>query len=168
MPQTKRGKTIAGSENMKKIAKWAAALPLALCLAVGAGARAADGYPFHGSQEQTYQDAIMGLLRPRIEEAVEQYYKPYFKDTPLPAPYDMTFVNADAMVNDSTMGYPSFYLITVEALPYFGPHISVGRDRLTFRTDNAGRIWLVKFDHLESHELPERYRYEIKDKWPPK
>jgi len=59
-------------------------------------------------------------------------------------------------------GYRSFsFLVTLEVTPVVGPHISVGKDRLTFDIGARG-VELTKYEHLETHELPLNWKHVMK------
>lgn len=125
-------------------------------------------YPFQGSAEKIYQDTIMGLIWPKINKAVDNYYKKYFKDNPLLAPYELKFLSVDARINEPNTGYPSFFEVKVQVMPYFGPHLNVGVDNITFKIGVLGDVQVKKFEHIKSYELPWNYQKIIISKWPPR
>ena len=53
----------------------------------------------------------------------------------------------------------------MEVQPYVGPHLSVGRDRITLKID-LDKVKVEKFEHIESFELPPNYQNIIKKKLP--
>lgn len=63
---------------------------------------------------------------------------------------------------------PYSYEVLVQVMPCFGPHITVGRDNLTFRVFAGGKARLEKFEHIERFEIPPNYRDTIIGKWPRK
>jgi len=48
--------------------------------------------------------------------------------------------------------------IIVEVEPYIGPHLSVGKDRITLKVTNQGIVSVEKFMHIESYELPANHQ----------
>ena len=57
------------------------------------------------------------------------------------------------------------YTVELEVQPYVGPHLSVGRDRITFNIE-LDEVSIEKFEHIESYELPPNYQDIIKKKLP--
>jgi hypothetical protein len=97
-------------------------------------------------------DILMLLLGKEFEKAVSNYYSEYLTVTPLVYPYQVDIVKVERIG-----GFRTFhFLLIVETTPVVGPHISVGKDRLTFEIAPTipGQVKLKKFEHLETHELP--------------
>ena len=118
--------------------------------------------PGKGSTDELYQDIYITLLEPYIQEAVNCYYKEYFKSAPTVAPYMV-----DIIVIDRPFGYRTFvFVINVQVMPYFGPHNAVGIDNITLKIGEENKIQIEKYDHIKSFELPSNYQDEIKGKWP--
>ena len=114
-------------------------------------------YPTEDSKELMVKDILMLLLGEEIEKAVNDYYSEYLTETPLVYPYQVDIVNVERVG-----GFRTFhFLITLETTPVVGPHISVGKDRLTLEIDPTipGQIKLKKFEHLETHELPPQWQH---------
>ncbi|MED1909056.1 DUF3888 domain-containing protein [Cytobacillus firmus] len=119
--------------------------------------------PPQDTKEMMVNDILMLLLGPEIDKAVSDYYSEYLTETPLVYPYQVEIVNVERVG-----GFRTFhFIITLETTPVVGPHISVGKDRLTFEiapTISPGQIKLKKFEHLETHELPPHWQDIIKRK----
>lgn len=117
--------------------------------------------PKKDSAQLQYQDMLMLFLLPHIDEAVRGHYIHTLKEQPLVYPYfvDVTEVKR---VN----GFRGFhFIITLEANPTVGPHISVGKDRLVFEvapTIPGGMVKLVEYKHLKTHELPPHWQNIVK------
>jgi Protein of unknown function (DUF3888) len=113
--------------------------------------------PPEDTKELMVNDILMLLLGPEIDKAVSDYYSIYLNESPSVYPYQVEIVNLERVG-----GFRTFhFLITLEATPVVGPHISVGKDRLTFEispTITPGQIKLKKFEHLETHELPPHWQ----------
>lgn len=74
-----------------------------------------------------YQDVILTALTPTINNAIGDYYKKNFSESPL---YDYTSIkilNIEQPNGDRT----SYFIITIEVKPFWGPHITVGKDIIT-------------------------------------
>ncbi|WP_278245190.1 DUF3888 domain-containing protein [Clostridium sp. MSTE9] len=100
----------------------------------------------------------MMLLRPTIQQGVDDYYKRYFTETPGVGSGPVEILD---IRKDSNGGYD----ITVNVLPYYGPHNSVGKDQmLLYVTENSTEI--KSFQHLESYEIYGSYQDYI-IQWPP-
>ena len=111
-------------------------------------------------QEQIYRDLSITMLYPHVEKAIDNYYSDYMTYLPHEDPYSYEFVKID-----KTPGKNYDYTIVIEVLPYVGPHLSVGKDQITFKIDLDG-VKFEKFEHLESYELPPYYQNIIKKKLP--
>ncbi len=118
--------------------------------------------PPKDSKELKIQDILILLLGEEIEKAVNNYYSNYLTELPSVYPYQVDIVNVERVE-----GFPSFhFLLTLELTPVVGPHIAVGKDRLTFEIAPIipGDVKLIKFEHLETHELPPHWKGIIKPK----
>lgn len=117
--------------------------------------------PKKDSAQLQYQDMLMLFLLPHIDEAVREYYIHTLKEQPLVYPY---FVDVTGVKRVN--GFRGFhFIITLEASPTVGPHISVGKDRLVFEvapTIPGGMVKLVEYKHLETYELPPHWQYIVK------
>ncbi len=104
---------------------------------------------------------VLTLLMPEIRCAVDEFYEPYLTVRPtVVAYYGSKIVGIDGG-RDS-----AHYTVTVEVLPYIGPHLSVGRDRLTLYISPSGIVTVKNFEHLESGRLPRHYQASIKKPLP--
>jgi hypothetical protein len=120
------------------------------------------------SIDYAYQQTIIEFLMPQIEQAVTNYYKDYFNYLPGVAPYyGGKVLSIQHRDSEPEKNIPYSYELVIQVVPYFGPHISVGKDNLTFRVFAGGKAQLEKFEHVESHEIPQRYSDIIINKWPP-
>lgn len=121
--------------------------------------------PPQDTKELMINDILMLLLGPVIDKSVCDYYSEYLTKIPLVYPYQVEIVNVNRIG-----GFRTFhFIITLETTPVVGPHISVGKDRLTFEispTIIPGQIKLKKFEHLETHELPPNWQDIIKKRAP--
>ncbi|KQL55481.1 hypothetical protein AN964_12075 [Heyndrickxia shackletonii] len=117
--------------------------------------------PPQDTKEMMVHDILMILLGREIDKAVNHYYSKYLNYSPSVYPYQIEIVKIERIG-----GYRTFhFFITLEATPVVGPHISVGKDRLTFEiapTIIPSQIKLKKFEHLETHELPPHWQDIIK------
>nr|WP_274520976.1 DUF3888 domain-containing protein [Oceanobacillus picturae] len=98
----------------------------------------------------------MLLLGEEIEKAVNNYYANYLTELPSVYPYQVDIVNVERVE-----GFRSFhFLLTLELTPVVGPHIAVGKDRLTFEITplTPGDVKLIKFEHLETYALPPHWQ----------
>lgn len=116
-----------------------------------------------------FQQTIIEFLMPQIEQAVINYYKEYFNYLPGVSPYyGGKVLSIKHVDSEPEKNIPYSYEVVVQVQPYIGPHISVGKDNLTFRVFAGGKTQLNKFEHVQSYEIPQRYRDIIIEKWPPK
>lgn len=119
----------------------------------------ADGAPQttrqnQDSRELQLQDMLMLFLGPAIHDAVQNYYQHVLKETPLVYPYQSSIVQIER-VN----GFRGFiFSITVEVIPVVGPHIAIGKDRITFQISAGPKGELKEFRHLQDFELPPHWQ----------
>lgn len=111
--------------------------------------------------DQVYYQLFVTLLHPYVEEAIHTYYDEYMTLLPSEAPYSYIFTK----IESATPGYSYSYRVEIEVQPYVGPHLSVGRDKITLKIDLEG-VTIEKFEHLESYELPSNYQDIIKKNLP--
>ena len=106
------------------------------------------------SQDMLYQDVIITALATTINAAIDDYYKNVLSYLPT---YDGPFIkilNIERQNGNST----SHFIINIEVKPYIGPHISVGKDRISIDLSGPGLPVILKFEHVEDYPLPERYK----------
>lgn len=116
------------------------------------------------SNVKIYQDVSLVFLNPYIQNAVDDYYKEYFRNSPTVVPYMNDVLKASRPRGEGSY----IFLIEVEVLPYFGPHLTVGVDKLTLRVrPGYNDVQVLKFEHIKSNPLPPNYQGEILNKWPP-
>ncbi|MGG4095475.1 DUF3888 domain-containing protein [Paenibacillus lautus] len=124
-------------------------------------AEGAYSSPKKDSAQLQYQDMLMLFLLPHIDKAVRGHYIHTLKEQPLVYPY---FVDVTGVKRVN--GFRGFhFIITLEASPTVGPHITVGKDRLVFEvapTIPGGMVKLVEYKHLETYELPPHWQDIVK------
>lgn len=116
--------------------------------------------PEKDSKELMIQDTLLLLLHEEIDSAVTDFYSDSLSESPTVYPYQIEIVEVKRVG-----GFRGFhFLITLEATPVVGPHISVGKDRMTLEVDPTidGNVRLKKFEHLETHDLPPHWQHIIK------
>lgn len=122
----------------------------------------AENLPTEDSPELQMKDMFMLLLSPAIDKEVSDYYSDFYDTTPLVYPYQINVVNTKRIG-----GFRTFHFeITIEITPVVGPHISVGKDRLSFEISPTlpGQVRLKEYKHLETHDLPPNWQHIIKKK----
>lgn len=98
--------------------------------------------------EELYHDAFLALLDPYIERAIGDYYS-QFSISPMAGP-----AVVDILSIERVNGYQFLFLVKLEVMPFIGPHIAVGVDRLTISMGTGGEVRIEKFEHIKSFELP--------------
>lgn len=115
--------------------------------------------PAEKSEEELMIDLFLSMLTPNIDQAVSGYYTDFLTESPLVHPYQISILSMERI-----KGYRSFeFTVTIEVIPVVGPHISVGKDRLTFYI-SPGKVNLEQFKHIETHQLPPNWQHIIKKK----
>ncbi|MBD2867627.1 DUF3888 domain-containing protein [Paenibacillus arenilitoris] len=103
--------------------------------------------PRQDSRELMFQDMLMLFLLPHIDNEVADIYKDLLTHAPVVYPYF-----ADVVHVERVNGFRGFhFLVTLEIVPTVGPHIPVGKDRMTFDISpvNPGNVKLVFRQHLK-------------------
>ncbi|MDQ0192778.1 DUF3888 domain-containing protein [Paenibacillus wynnii] len=114
--------------------------------------------PQQDSTELQLQDMLMLFLRPTIQDAVNNYYSKNFKEPPLVFPYDI-----DVVQIKRKNGFRGFaFLITVNVMPFVGPHNYVGMDRMTLEVSAGPTAKLIKYNHLKDFELPPNWKHILR------
>jgi Protein of unknown function (DUF3888) len=118
--------------------------------------------PPEGSREELYQDLFITLLSPYIDQPINKYYSKIINITPMVYPYDVDIISAKRVLE----GRSFLFLVTLEVTPVVGPHISVGKDRLTFKIGSGEGVGqqakLIQFNHLETYELPPNWQHILR------
>ncbi len=107
------------------------------------------------SQDILYQDVIITALAPTIDTVVENYYKNILTETPF---YDSSSIK---ILNiERPNGYGTWYfIINIEIRPFIGPHITVGKDRISIELSYPGLQEIISLEHVKDYPLPERYKH---------
>jgi len=115
---------------------------LTVCiLFAGTPAYAETSVSIELNNSERLEAILMTLLMPEISKAVNDFYEPYLDTQPTVAAYHgAQITNIEG------------HKITIEIQPYIGPHISIGKERITFSV--AGVVTMEKYEHLESYPLP--------------
>ena len=107
-----------------------------------------------------YYNLFVTILYPYVQKAIDNFYGEYMTYLPSEAPYGYELIKIE---KTPELNYS--FTVVLEVQPYVGPHLSVGRDRITFSIDLDG-VKVKQFEHLESYELPPNYQSIIKKKLP--
>jgi hypothetical protein len=104
--------------------------------------------PPEHSMEELYYDISMSTILPHIQKAVDDYYTANFGISPSVAPWQINI-----QYIERPHGYRTYlFQIKLEALPYTGPHRTVGTDRITLEV-SSGEVKVMKFEHLKSYPV---------------
>ncbi len=119
-------------------------------------------FPEEDSTELQYQDMIMLFLGPHIDQAISDHYSFYLKKDPIVYPYQIEVKK----VNRINEFREFHFVIILEVTPVVGPHITVGKDKLVFEVAPTipKKVKLLKFEHLETHELPPVWMHLLRKK----
>lgn len=101
-----------------------------------------------------YQDVILTALAPSIDKAINDYYKNVLSYLP---GYDFSFIKI-LNIERPNADRASHFIINIEVEPYIGPHIAVGKDRMSIDLSSPGTQVLTNFEHLEDYPLPDHYK----------
>lgn len=104
-----------------------------------------------------YQEITYYLLNPYLSDEIDKYYSKYLTISPMVYPY---YPYTEVLSIEKTHSGP--YLIKFRIKSVTGPHIQIGTDDITFKI-GTGNVEVVKYEHIKSYELPERYEKYIKE-----
>lgn len=100
--------------------------------------------PPEHSREELYQDIIMTLINPYIDEAIYDYYGQSYR-------YDLFGV--EVLEAKRTREYRGFiFKMKIHIMPFTGPHNTVGEDIVTIKISPSKTI-VEKFEHIRSSNL---------------
>lgn len=92
-------------------------------------------------QEELYQDIIITLMSPQINEVIKNYYgKSYRFEI-----WDTKILDIQRPNGDRT----AYFIIKVQVSPFTGPHNSVGLDEVTLEVASGAEAKVLKFDHIK-------------------
>ncbi|WP_066371313.1 DUF3888 domain-containing protein [Neobacillus fumarioli] len=125
---------------MKKVIS-AALLAFMIFFSNHSASFAAISKPPEKSREELYHNMFVSLLLPEIQKPIYKYYSRLITD------------------------YPSVYPYSVDVISVkrtnVGPHVSLGKDRLTFRII-PGHAKLLKFEHLKTDKPPKKRKHILR------
>lgn len=104
------------------------------------------------SEELQLQDMLMCLLTPNIRDVLEKYYRPNILKTHSPEvePWKIKVIEARRVNHFRGL----LLEITFDIEPSAGHHVSIGKDRLTYRISYGPSVELIKHTHLATYHLP--------------
>lgn len=95
------------------------------------------------SLEELYRDLFITLMDAPITEAIKDTYG---------QSYSYMLSSVDFLKIERPHGYRSFYfIVTLQVMPYTGPHNTVGLDNYTFSVEAGSKVKLLNSEHLESY-----------------
>ena len=105
--------------------------------------------PVEGSVAEQYQDIVMTMMWPYIQDAVNDYYQRNCGCSPAIALFDI-----DVLSILRPNGYRAFeFLLELRVNPYLGAHNTIGTDIVTVKV-YPGKISVEKFEHIRSYPIP--------------
>ena len=106
------------------------------------------------SQDILYQDVIITALAPTIDTAIDDYYKNVLSELPSYDSTSIKILNIERPNDNRTWNF----IINIEVTPFIGPHIMVGKDRISIKLSSPGLQEMLSYDHVEDYPLPDRYK----------
>ncbi|WP_091175155.1 DUF3888 domain-containing protein [Paenibacillus sp. 1_12] len=49
--------------------------------------------------------------------------------------------------------------VVITVIPYVGPHLDVGIDKIKFQIDNTGKVSILSYEHIKDSELPPNWTH---------
>jgi uncharacterized protein DUF3888 len=104
-------------------------------------------------QDILYQDVIITALSPTINMAIADYCKNILSISPFYNSSTIKILNIER-----PNGYRTWYfIVNMEVRPFVGPHLLVGKDRISIELSYPGHTNILSFEHIEDYPLPEHY-----------
>ncbi|MFJ7738403.1 DUF3888 domain-containing protein [Lysinibacillus sp. NPDC097287] len=127
-----------------------------MCLTVPISSNAEENYyqPAKNSDEELMMDLFLSVILPNVQTAVSNYYAELLTYDPLVYPYEIKILNMERL----GQGHSFQFVVTLEVMPVVGPHISVGKDRITLDV-STGNVSVKEFKHIETYELPPNWQH---------
>lgn len=113
-----------------------------------------DDTSYSYSKEEKLGDIIILLLDPYIKDELEKYYSKYLTSIPIAYPYQTKVLNVEGIKGS----YP--LTLKLELSSVIGPHISVGKDHITFEI-SPFKTKVKSFEHIKSYKLPKHLENNI-------
>jgi hypothetical protein len=98
------------------------------------------------------QRIVLTMLTPNIQAQIKDYYSDILTVSPTFAP----FLGPNSL---EFKYFESHIDAAVTVIPYVGPHIDVGKDKMKFQIDNTGKIVTVNYEHIRDYKLPPNWSY---------
>lgn len=95
---------------------------------------------------------VLSMLTPSIKTQIEDYYRDKLIYPPTFAPY----LGGNVL---EFKYFESHIDVVVTVIPYVGPHIAVGKDKIKFQIDNTGQISVKSYEHITDYKLPPNWTY---------
>lgn len=106
------------------------------------------------SQDILYQDVIITALAPTINTAIADYYKKILTVSPGYGSRSIKILDIERPNGNRTWNF----VINIEVEPFVGPHITVGKDRITISLSYPGTQEVLEFEHIKDYPLPTHYQ----------
>jgi hypothetical protein len=107
------------------------------------------------SNKNICNDVIITAITPALNKAISDFYKTLYKETP---EFDYTSTSIVG-IERPNKNRTSYFIISVEIEPYFGPHITVGKDRIQIELSSSQEPKAIILEHLKSYPLSEQYHH---------
>lgn len=110
-----------------------------------------------------YPDMLILMLLPQVQEAVNTYYSKILTVEPVVYPYEIDILMA-ARANQNPNNRDYDFIITLEVQPVIGPHIAVGKDRITLELSPLipNTVKIKSYSHIETNELPPNWQHILR------
>lgn len=102
-------------------------------------------WPEQNTEQNIYRDLAVELLSSCLDEAIYSYYGQYYAHDP----WSDEVLELIKIKNQEQL----FYRVKIKALPYTGPHNSVGLDHITLKIAQGPKIQIEQYKHLKSYVL---------------
>jgi hypothetical protein len=106
------------------------------------------------------ENLFLALLMPYVDKAIDNYYSEFMTYLPGEDPWSYQILSIEKVPDKNYS-----FILKLEVSPYVGPHLSVGKDRITLKIEPSG-VTTEKFEHLKSYPLPPNWQSILKGKWP--
>jgi len=98
------------------------------------------------STDDSCERLILSVLTPNINVQIEDYYR----DKLIYPPTFASYLGGNIL---KFKYFDSHIDAVVTVIPYVGPHIAVGKDKIKFRISNTEQIIVESYEHITDYKL---------------
>lgn len=106
------------------------------------------------TKEEITDELVIALFVEELTNEILEFYEEYYSGQIEVYNYEITIVD----IGKKEQG---FIFVKFGVTPQIGAHNPLGYDEVSYLVDSRGNRKLVKYEHLKSYEVPERFKEYI-------